>query len=49
MRNKHTLLLDYDWEIIREYRGQLRSEGQFGLGKAFLEWVEDKGNSFCHT
>lgn len=49
MRNKHTLLLDHGWEIIREYRGQLRSEGQFGLGKAFLEWVEDKGNSFCHT
>ena len=41
MRNKHTLLLDHGWEIIREYRGQLRSEGQFGLGKAFLEWVED--------
>lgn len=33
------LLLDDDWRIIREYRNQLRSAGQPGVGDAFLRAV----------
>lgn len=33
------LLLDDGWRIIREYRNQLRSAGQPGVGDAFLRTV----------
>ena len=35
----HTLVLDDGWYILREYMGRLRSEGQPGVGDAFLKWV----------
>jgi hypothetical protein len=36
---QHTLILDNQWLIIREYMDNLRSEGQPGVGDAFLKWV----------
>ncbi len=39
IRDRGTLVLDAGWEIIREYRSHLRSEGQPGVGDAFLKWV----------
>ena len=33
------LVLDDQWRIIREYQNNLRSEGQPGVGDAFLKWV----------
>jgi hypothetical protein len=35
----HVLVLDDNWHILREYMAQLRSEGQPGVGDAFLKWV----------
>src|SRR5262249_4906186 len=32
-------VLDDQWRIIREYRSNLRSEGQPGIGDALLKWV----------
>jgi len=34
-----TLVLDDQRRIIREYQDNLRSEGQPGIGDAFLKWV----------
>ena len=39
MQSKYILRLDNDWHILGEYEGQLRSEGQPGVGDAFLKWV----------
>ncbi|MBM3215135.1 hypothetical protein FJZ36_09495 [Candidatus Poribacteria bacterium] len=36
---KDCLVLDAEWEIIGEYSRNLRSEGQPGVGDAFLLWV----------
>lgn len=33
------LVLDKGWQILREYIRELRSEGQPGVGDAFLKWV----------
>ena len=33
------LILDDDWRIIREYMGNLRSQGEPGVGDQFLKWV----------
>ena len=33
------LVLDDDWAVIREYLANLRSDGQPGVGDAFLRWV----------
>lgn len=35
----HVLVLDDQWLILAEYRRQLRSNGQPGVGDAFLKWV----------
>ena len=37
----HTLVLDDQFRIIREYLQNLRSSGQPGYGDAFLKWVFD--------
>lgn len=39
IQQRHTLVLDDRWLIIKEYIGQLRSSGQPGVGDAFLKWV----------
>ena len=33
------LVLDSEWRILNEYKGQLRAAGQPGVGDAFLKWV----------
>lgn len=33
------LVIDDSWRILREYLANLRSEGQPGVGDAFLKWV----------
>lgn len=33
------LVLDGNWRILNEYKGQLRASGQPGVGDAFLKWV----------
>jgi len=33
------LVLDNRWLILKEYRANLRSDGQPGVGDAFLKWV----------
>lgn len=33
------LVIDDRWHIIREYRNNLREDGQPGVGDAFLKWV----------
>lgn len=35
----YVLVVDDGWHILREYMAQLRSEGQPGVGDAFLKWV----------
>lgn len=39
IQKQHILVLDDQWRIIREYMAELRSEGQPGVGDAFLKWV----------
>lgn len=39
VQSQHILVLDDNWQILREYMGNLRSEGQPGVGDAFLRWV----------
>lgn len=39
VQTEQILVLDDDWHILREYMGKLRSEGQPGVGDAFLKWV----------
>jgi hypothetical protein len=34
-----TIVLDKDGWILKEYRDNLRSDGQPGVGDAFLKWV----------
>jgi len=38
-QNNGTLIIDDGYRIIREYRGQLREDGQPGPGDYFLYWV----------
>ena len=33
------ITLDFGWEIISEYKHDLRSTGEPGIGDAFLKWV----------
>jgi hypothetical protein len=33
------IALDDGWRIIKEYQNELRSEGEPGIGDAFLKWV----------
>ena len=39
VETEHTLVIDRSWHILREYMRELRSEGQPGVGDAFLRWV----------
>lgn len=39
IQDRHTLLIDDGWFILREYMNKLRSSGQPGVGDAFLRWV----------
>jgi hypothetical protein len=39
IQNKHTVVLDDQHLILREYRNKLSSAGQPGVGDAFLKWV----------
>jgi len=39
LTNSGKLVLDDQWRIIKEYLKNLRSEGQPGVGDAFLKWV----------
>jgi hypothetical protein len=36
---QHILVLDNQWQIMREYMQNLHSSGQPGVGDAFLKWV----------
>ncbi|MCD4687051.1 MAG: hypothetical protein K8S97_14070 [Anaerolineae bacterium] len=43
-----TVVLDNQWWILREYQQDLRSEGQPGVGDAFLKWVlRNRATSRC--
>lgn len=45
IQETHTLVLDDAWEILKEYMAHLRSEGQPGVGDAFLRWtLRNRGN-----
>ena len=37
--DQRLLVIDDDWQILREYQTLLRSSGQPGVGDAFLRWV----------
>jgi len=37
--DKDRLALDDQWRIISEYKNNLRSQGQPGIGDSFLKWV----------
>lgn len=39
IQQSHTIVLDGGWHILREYLLRLRSDGQPGVGDAFLKWV----------
>ncbi len=39
MTDHEKLVIDNHWLIIAEYRANLRSSGQPGVGDAFLKWV----------
>ncbi|MFN7947228.1 MAG: hypothetical protein U0Z53_17890 [Blastocatellia bacterium] len=39
VEGKKKLIIDDGWRIIREYKNNLRSQGQPGLGDAFFKWV----------
>ena len=39
MSDEERLAIDNQWLIISEYRANLRSSGQPGVGGAFLKWV----------
>jgi hypothetical protein len=39
MTDNERLVLDGSWKILNEYKTHLRSEGQPGIGDAFLKWV----------
>lgn len=39
VQTEQVLVLDDGWYILREYMNNLRSEGQPGIGDAFLKWV----------
>jgi hypothetical protein len=39
IQRNDVLVLDDDWYILSEYKANLRSEGQRGVGDAFLKWV----------
>ena len=44
--DQRMLVIDSGWHIIGEYTRNLRSEGQPGIGDAFLKWVlENRENS----
>lgn len=36
---QHVVVIDDGWHILREYQNKLRSEGQPGVGDAFLLWL----------
>jgi hypothetical protein len=39
IQTEYILVIDDAWHILREYRNNLRSSGQPGVGDAFLKWV----------
>ena len=41
-KGSHTVILDYEQQILREYRRNLKEEGksQRGLGDLFLQWLK---------
>lgn len=39
IQSHDVLVLDDGWQILREYMAKLRSDGQPGVGDAFLKWV----------
>ena len=39
MKDEVCLAIDSRWLIIREYMGNLRTDGQPGVGDTFLKWV----------
>ncbi len=45
IQQEHTLVLDDDWHILKEYMDNLRSDGQPGVGDAFLRWVLTNKNN----
>jgi hypothetical protein len=48
VQDDHVILLDDGWYILKEYMGNLRSEGQPGIGDAFLKWVlTNRRNPVC--
>lgn len=47
LQQNGTLVLDDQWRILREYQRDLRSEGQPGVGDAFLLWVLRNQKTRC--
>ena len=39
IRSSHVLVVDDGWRILKEYMGQLSSDGQPGAGDDFLAWI----------
>jgi hypothetical protein len=39
IRQQHILVIDDAWKVLKEYKAKLHSEGQPGVGDAFLKWV----------
>jgi len=39
IEQQHVVVIDDNWHIIREYQNNLSSDGQSGVGDAFLSWL----------
>lgn len=39
IRNECCVVIDYEWDILKEYMNQLNSSGQPGPGDVFLKWL----------
>jgi len=45
---KRTIVIDDGGEIVREYRNNLYTQGQPGIGAAFLKWIWDFEHNSKH-
>jgi hypothetical protein len=39
IQQEHTVVIDSQWLVLREYMANALSEGQPGVGDAFLKWI----------
>lgn len=49
VREREQVVVDYDWEILSEYKRYLKAEGQPGLGDAFYQHVLRHVGNDAHT